>query len=264
MRLRPVERTVCEPDQLVARDARTGEGREARAHGHRAELPQLEIGDALDARAGRRERLSRVGVRKQEREFVAAEPEALAALTKPRGDLRQDAVAGRMAVQVVHPLEVVDVEEGERNRRPLLLRVVELSPESLLEVAVVAEPRERIGQGQPDRLELPVRRPLVERDRQQRPDERGHEQRRPLPEHDDPERGGGHDRERQRGDVEGVADRGEERSAGAPRDDGGDEDHVDRVVRGRRDRDGREGGGRARSRDEAREPAGNRGGEAEL
>ena len=55
-----------------------------------------------------------VQARKQQRELVTAEPERLAALAQPPGDLRQDAVAGRMAEAVVDPLEVVDVDQAER------------------------------------------------------------------------------------------------------------------------------------------------------
>src|SRR5262249_57139774 len=103
------------------------------------------------------------------------EPERLAALPEPAGDEGEDMVAGRMVVGVVDALEVVDVDEAERERRSGLLGGEELALEPLVEVAMVAEPRQRVRQREPHRAELPEGRALVQRDRDQRPDERGGE-----------------------------------------------------------------------------------------
>ena len=52
----------------------------------------------------------------EKRELVSSEPEGLAALAEARGDLREHAIADRMAEAVVDLLEVVDVEEAEGER----------------------------------------------------------------------------------------------------------------------------------------------------
>ena len=108
-------------------------------------------------------------------ELVAAEPERLAALPQARGDLAEHEVADRMAEAVVDALEVVDVDEAEGERRALVLGRRELALQPLVEAAVVAEPRERVGQGEPHRPQRLERRALVEGDREQRADERDRE-----------------------------------------------------------------------------------------
>ena len=124
-----------------------------------------------------RERDLLVGAREQHGELVAAEPERLAALAQPRRDEREHAVAGRMAEAVVDPLEVVDVEEAERDERVGLVGERELALQPLVEVAVVAEAGQRVGQREAHRAERAMRRALVERDRDERACERGEEER---------------------------------------------------------------------------------------
>ena len=51
-----------------------------------------------------------------------------------------------MSKPVVDLLEVVDVHEAERQRRRVLLRRLQLALEPLVEVTMIAEPRERIRQ----------------------------------------------------------------------------------------------------------------------
>ena len=65
-----------------------------------------------------------------------------------------------------------------------------------MEVAVVAEAGERVGEGEPHRLQRAEGRALVERDREQRADERDREHGRALPEHDEDQRRRAHQRER--------------------------------------------------------------------
>src|SRR5207253_4464843 len=96
----------------------------------------------------------------------------LATLAQPGGDLREHAVSGGMAEAIVDLLEVVDVDETERQRRVGLFRVQELALETLVEVTVVPEARERVREGEPHRAERTVRRALVQRDGEQRADER--------------------------------------------------------------------------------------------
>ena len=54
-----------------------------------------------------------------------------------------------MPVAIVDLLEVVDVDEAERQRPRLLLGPQQFTLESLVEVTVIAEPGQRIGQRQP-------------------------------------------------------------------------------------------------------------------
>ena len=115
--LRPVERAVGEADQRVALATVLRVGGDAGADGDRTDRAEIGFADAGDDRLGDRERDLLVGPGKQHGELVAAEAERLAALAQPRRDEREDAVAGRMAEAVVDPLEVVDVEEAERDER---------------------------------------------------------------------------------------------------------------------------------------------------
>ena len=79
-----------------------------------------------------------------------------------------------------------------------LLGASQLTLQPLLEVAVVAEAGQRVGERETHRLQRAVRRALVQRDRRERPDERGDQVRRALPQHDEHQRGRRHQRERQR------------------------------------------------------------------
>ena len=100
-------------------------------------------------------------------------------MAQARRHLRQDLVAGRVPVPVVDLLEVVDVEQDEREREAFVLGLVQVVLEPLVEVAVVAEPGERVGERQAHRLQRAVHRALVERDGDERADEgRGEERRR--------------------------------------------------------------------------------------
>ena len=63
------------------------------------------------------------------------------------GELGQHVVADRVAEDVVHLLEVVDVEHHERDVLVLARRPGQLAAEALVEVPVVVEPGERVGLG---------------------------------------------------------------------------------------------------------------------
>ena len=129
-------------------------------------------GDALDDRAGDSDGFRLVELRQEHGELVAAQPEALAALAEARRDLPEHAVTERMAVAVVDALEVVDVDEAEAERIAGALRRRERTLQALVEVTVVSEPGERVGERKLHGLERGERRSLVERDREQRADER--------------------------------------------------------------------------------------------
>ena len=76
-----------------------------------------------------------------------------------------------MAVLVVDRLQVVEVEEAERDRGAVVLRRDELALQPFVEAPMVAESRQRIGEGEAHRLHGLERRALVEPDRQEWPGE---------------------------------------------------------------------------------------------
>ncbi len=88
----------------------------------------------------------------QERELVPAEAEGFSVASELRRDLSQHKVAHGVAPAVVHALEVVDVEEAERERRALSLGPLDLATQPLVEVTVVAEAGQWIGQRKPERV----------------------------------------------------------------------------------------------------------------
>ena len=132
--LRPVQVAISDPEEVDVRGG--GIGRDAGRDVHRG--PRV---DHLDQPAADDLRLVAVGVREQQRELVAAEPrgEILFAerLREDVGDLPQRGVAGVMALAVVDLLEVVEVEQEQAQRLPVLARARELVSELLVQVATV-------------------------------------------------------------------------------------------------------------------------------
>ena len=197
------------------------------ADGDPLDGPHVGLADPIDDRAC--DLGCRLGVesRQQNREFVAPEPKGLAALPQARRHLREDAIPCLMAVPVVDLFEAVDVEQAQRDDSRFGLGFRELALETFLEVAVVAEPRQRVGERQPHRAERLVGRPLVQRDRDERACEGCKQPRRALPEHDEHERRRRHQRERDDCPADVRAD--QLRIAQRRTGDGdrrGDEDHV--------------------------------------
>ncbi len=170
-----------------------------------------------------------VSAREQERELVAAQAEGLTPLAQAGRHLGQDLVPGRMTVAIVDLLEVVDVEQAERERKALVLRLVQVVLEPLVEVTVVSQARERVGERQAHRFQRAVHRALVEGDGDQRADEGGGQERRPLPENGQHQADRGHDREGHRRPVDGVLEQGQEGLARPAGDDARGEQDVDRV-----------------------------------
>ncbi len=195
--LRPVERVVGEPYQCgsVASLCRVG-GEPSAECDRRFAVTRVERPHPGDDRLRCRERAVLAQAGEEQRELVAAQAKRLAALPQPCRDPREHAVARRVAEAVVDELEVVEVEEHERQASVRLFGEVELPLQALVEVPVVAEPGERIGQCEPDRAQLAMRRTLIEGDRDQRARERREHVRRPLPEDDEHQRGRRHQRER--------------------------------------------------------------------
>src|SRR3569833_1349018 len=89
--------------------------------------------------------------------------ELLAAISRDEGglprrgrqklaDTLEDLVAGRVAIGIVVLLELVDVEQDHRQRRPIALRLGPCDRQAIMEGAMVLEPREAVGGRQ--RLQL--------------------------------------------------------------------------------------------------------------
>ena len=106
-----------------------------------------------------------------------------------------------------------------------------------VEVAVVAEPGERIRLGQAHRLQRAVHRALVQRNGDERADEGRGEEGRSLPEDGQHEADRGHDREGHDRPVDRVAEKRHERLPRPAGDDAGGEQDVDRVERARSQQD---------------------------
>ena len=94
----------------------------------------------------------------------------LAAGAQAGRHLGEHLVADRVAERVVHVLEVVDVHEADAQRAAG--SGVEVALQALVEVAMVAEPGERVGQRQPHRAER-TRTPSAGRARRRRAARRG-------------------------------------------------------------------------------------------
>jgi hypothetical protein len=115
-------------------------GGDARRRAHLLAEIDLRLRHALDDGAGDRQAFVLVPAGEEDRELVASQAEGLTPLAQAGRHLRQDLVPGRMSAAVVDLLEVVDVEEAERERKALLLRPVEIVLEPLLEVGGLPSP----------------------------------------------------------------------------------------------------------------------------
>ena len=153
MALRPVERGVGVVDEPHAVEARGGSGGDA----GREREPARVVEDRVPARGARQqppddaERGFGGRVGQEERELVPADAEGPVGRPQRGPDepphRRQELVAGRVPIGVVHPLQVVEVEDHERERPATAGRVGDLAAELLLEGAVVGETGERVHAG---------------------------------------------------------------------------------------------------------------------
>ena len=95
--------------------------------------------------------VSRVGLHQQHDELLAAvargDVDVAHRLLDDVRDLAQHGVAGAVAVGVVVALEVVEVAEEHAERPLQLARAVQLLAQALVQVAVVVEAGERVGDG---------------------------------------------------------------------------------------------------------------------
>jgi hypothetical protein len=91
-----------------------------------------------------------IGVRQDDRELVAADPERAIGAAHVGGDRRrglaQDLVAGGVAAGIVDALEVVEVQDGQRHRPTRPDDHGPLAFHLLLERAVIAETREGVAE----------------------------------------------------------------------------------------------------------------------
>ena len=225
----PVERDVGDADELGALDAVLRERRHAGREADGAAVLGLgaaEVADELVADAPCR-LLAVAG--EHECELIAAQPERLTRVAQPGRDLREHLVARRVAVAVVDLLEVVEVEQHDRQRQARLLGAFELRLQLLLEVPMVAEPGERVGLRQAHGAQRVVRRALMQCHRDQRAGESDCERRRLRPERDEREGDRGHDRERDGSAEHRRREHDAERLARPARDDAGDQGDVHEV-----------------------------------
>ena len=96
-------------------------------------------------------RLLHVGLRHDQQELLAAPAQQAVGASQRRhqtpGRLAQDLIAGLMAMVVVDRLEVVEVDESQRQRTILALCAVPLQSKDLLSAAAGENPGERVADG---------------------------------------------------------------------------------------------------------------------
>jgi hypothetical protein len=110
--------------------------------------PLVELVGVLERRLG-----------EDDREFVPADPARDVRgpddVADAVGRLRQDPVPGEVPDAVVDRLEVVEIEDHEREAAAVALRAGDLAGERLVEVAAVVQPGERVEVGELARLTEP-------------------------------------------------------------------------------------------------------------
>src|ERR1041385_757389 len=155
-RLHAVHGLVGLADEIVLRDRVRGVrgDAEARRDGN------LDIGVEAERRAddglahavGHGHGLLLVGLRQDDAELVAAEADdfvdAAHGCEDPLGDLLQRARAGEVAVEVVHGLQLVEVEEDDAEERAVAARALDLLVKVRLEEAAIEGLGEVVAHGQ--------------------------------------------------------------------------------------------------------------------
>ncbi len=135
--------------------------------GHRAGRLERLRRERLGKAARQSERGPRIARRHDHRELFAADPAHHVGgahdVAHDPADILEQVVARAVAVHVVHPLEVVEVEHQDGDGLVRARRLRQLDAESLVEVAVVVEPGQRIRLGEMLEMRLGLR--VVERER---------------------------------------------------------------------------------------------------
>ncbi|RAO14915.1 hypothetical protein GUI43_01894 [Micromonospora noduli] len=144
---------------------------DAHRHGHQ-DRPGVRLdgdGRVAHRRAeplGHDRRAPRVGLRQQQHELLTTLAEGQVDLTDlpahPPGELGQDGVPRGVPVGVVDVLEPVQVQCEDAEHPPEAAGPFHLPPDRLAQVAVVPQPGERVGEGEP--LRLLVHPDVVHRD----------------------------------------------------------------------------------------------------
>ena len=147
-----VERLVRAAHQLLAgrRIVRAGRGPDAQREAEVAALVRDAQGaHGLEHALGARAATAPVGVDEDDRELLAAvaRDEIHAPRQPPEfgGERLEDPVPEGVAVGVVDPLEVVDVQQQQRERLLVAIAAIEFVGQPLLEPAVVVQPGEAVG-----------------------------------------------------------------------------------------------------------------------
>ena len=145
--LRRVQRPVGQPKELAAA-VRMGQVGDTCRHGQVRRDPDRRGSKLRRPALGDRQRLLGVRLGEQQRELVAADAAEDVAcprahLENPRG-VHQRRVARLVPVCVVDALEVVEVEQHQRERPAVTLRTADLAFDPLLERTVVEQPGQRI------------------------------------------------------------------------------------------------------------------------
>ena len=150
---------VEHPAHGPARGARVGDAEADGDVAHR-------LAERLAQLLGERRRARQPGVGQHDRELLAADAaEHVGAALRGRdrvGEQPQRAVARGVALRVVDPLEVVDVEHDERARRRGPVGARELGLEPLLEGAAVERAGQRVVGGEVAQLRDEARGPLAQ------------------------------------------------------------------------------------------------------
>ena len=147
--LAAIERGIGLAEELAAVDGQEWHGRDAAREGDGAlarRWPQAEVAQPV----GRHEGVRGLRVGQDDGELVAADAEGAVAVAQGVADAvghaDEEAVAGGMAFAVVDDLEVVEVDEQQRDRHLVASVELQLAVQLLLEGAMVAEAGETVVQ----------------------------------------------------------------------------------------------------------------------
>src|SRR5262249_46518522 len=151
--LEVIKTLVGETDQRVTLVPVLGIGRDTVVHAHAdGQIERAQQFGKHDTNTTAQSRsLGRVGLRKNQRELVAAGAKSRVGSTQGLaqgcGRRVKDFVATRVAVLVVYLLETVQIKGNQAQRMSITARAVEFLVEGFIEDAAVVQAGERIGDG---------------------------------------------------------------------------------------------------------------------
>ena len=148
-RLGPVERPIGGHEQRRRRSHLVGERHHARARTQRRSLVRLRLLQLAADPLGKRDRLEVPHAEQHHGKLLAADPgERVAAAPLARraaGEVAQGSISDRVPETVIDLLEVVEVEQHERQGQPAALRPFDLAQELCVERPSVEQPRQVVG-----------------------------------------------------------------------------------------------------------------------